>query len=276
MLSTRYSLLFLLAALFSTPSLCTENSEQQVEAHVDRAAFQKLLNQIDPPSLHAALHDFSPKKFQHGMFPEDRTAMEAIHKEEPGLATGILKMAKLAKRDNSTVTTTPVLPSTTVSPPAETSSVPTSLPPSSSVLEPTSAPTTTVPSTTQGPSTSTSEGQVITTTDASGNTIITTIGGGATTIPASTSSQGGSRPSSSTSTYLQTSTLSDGQQSTVTAVTVVGGAGSGGATATDSASADGSAGGQPGLQTDEAPMTRGCGREMTVVLGAAVAVAFML
>ncbi|KAL8729698.1 MAG: hypothetical protein Q9181_004903 [Wetmoreana brouardii] len=64
------------------------------EARPDIEEFNKLLDQVDPPSLHAALHDYSPKKFKHGMFKEDRTAVEAIHKEEPSLASTIVAIAK--------------------------------------------------------------------------------------------------------------------------------------------------------------------------------------
>ena len=283
----------LLLSLLST-ALCKERCDE----HTDNDAFQKLLAQVDPPSLHAALHDFSPKKFSHGMFPEDRTALEAIHKEEPGVATGILKMAKIGKRqDNGTVATTTVVPpnpTTTVEGPVpvgpETSSVviqteaPATSPNSAPSSEAAGAPDTTsaeAAGTTSPPDSSasspapTSSGAVFTTTDSQGRVIVSTIGGGATTIPASqaSSSQGGSR-SLVTSYLLQTSTLPNGEQSTLTAVTVIGGGEGETATATEGASR--TSGGQPGLQTGEATMTRGCGREMAVVLGAAVGMAFML
>ncbi|KAI4194489.1 MAG: hypothetical protein LQ350_007740 [Teloschistes chrysophthalmus] len=95
------------------------------EAQSDIEEFNRLLDQVDPPSLHAALHDYSPKKFKHGMFKEDRTAVEAIHKEEPSLASSIIAVAKrqeLPKRQdvpsNATVPTTsqaaPANPQTTL------------------------------------------------------------------------------------------------------------------------------------------------------------------
>ncbi|KAL9576224.1 MAG: hypothetical protein Q9212_007280 [Teloschistes hypoglaucus] len=95
------------------------------EARSDVEEFNRLLDQVDPPSLHAALHDYSPKKFKHGMFKEDRTAVEAIHKEEPSLASSIIAVAKrqeLPKRQdvpsNATVPTTsqaaPANPQTTL------------------------------------------------------------------------------------------------------------------------------------------------------------------
>ena len=272
----------LLLTLLGT-SISTELSN---EAQVDHDAFQKLLAQVDSPALHAALHDFSPKKFKHGMFPEDRTAVEAIHKEEPGIATGILKMAKLAKRaDNGTVTTTQVAPK-----PTTTLNLPAPIGPQTSTVEsPAINPSTTVPvttsaapATTSAPSTlatstsaSYSSGQVVTTTNAQGQVIVTTIGGGAVTLSPSSTSKEGLKPISITSTLLQTSTLPNGEQSTITAVTVIG-VGGDEATRTAGAGPAGTSGGSPGLQTGEAVMTRGCGREMAVVLGAAVGVAFML
>ncbi|CAF9903084.1 MAG: hypothetical protein HETSPECPRED_000111 [Heterodermia speciosa] len=80
------------------------------DAQSDLEAFQRLLDQVDPPSLHAALHDFSPKKFTHGMFEKDRTAAEALHKEDASIASSIVALAK--RQDNSTTTTSaaPVVP----------------------------------------------------------------------------------------------------------------------------------------------------------------------
>ncbi|KAL8800718.1 MAG: hypothetical protein Q9223_007217 [Gallowayella weberi] len=82
------------------------------EAQADIEAFNRLLDQVDPPSLHAALHDYSPKKFKHGMFKEDRTAVEAIHHEQPSLASSIVAKAK--RQDIPTNGTTPVSPTTSL------------------------------------------------------------------------------------------------------------------------------------------------------------------
>jgi len=286
----------LLAALSSTLSVDEAlRREQKKEAKADADTFQKLLNQVDPPSLHAALHDFSPKKFKHGMFPEDRTAIEVIHREEPSLATGILNMAHLAKRQspdisngtlpsaNPSPTTTgrptPVpqgpsttsaaaeqSPTTTPSTPAPTSAIPTSAVPTSSPIA-------------SSPSASETAGQVLTTTDASGHVIVTTIGGGAVTVnpsttPSSSAGQSTVQASSKTSTVVRTSTLPDGSQSTMTSITVVAAntpadtpTGAAGATTTGAKSS-------PGLQTAEAP-ARAFGMEMALVLGAAAVVALL-
>lgn len=106
-----------------------DQTPQDAEAAADVEEFNKLLDQTDPPTLHAALHDYSPKKFKHGMFKEDRTAVEAIHKEEPSLASTIVAIAK--RQDNGTAPapsepaentpTTPAAEDTQTTPPAENS-----------------------------------------------------------------------------------------------------------------------------------------------------------
>ncbi|MCJ1272392.1 hypothetical protein MMC21_000178 [Puttea exsequens] len=83
----------LLAASFLV-ALVSARPNQQSEGQEDVKALQKLLAEVDLPLLHEALHKHSPKKFKHGMFAEDKTAVEAIHKEEPSLATKIINFAK--------------------------------------------------------------------------------------------------------------------------------------------------------------------------------------
>ena len=85
------------------------------EAVSDIEELNKLLEQVDPDSLHAALHDYSPKKFKHGMFKEDRTAVEAIHREQPSVASTIVAKAK--RQDIPANDTTPA-----TTPPADNSS----------------------------------------------------------------------------------------------------------------------------------------------------------
>ena len=281
----------LLAALSSTLSVDEAlRREQKKEAKADADTFQKLLNQVDPPSLHAALHDFSPKKFKHGMFPEDRTAIEVIHREEPSLATGILNMAHLAKRQspdisNGTLLSANPSPTTTGRPtpvPQGPSTTSAAAEQSSTTTPSTPAPTSAVPTSSpiaSSPSASETAGQVLTTTDASGHVIVTTIGGGAVTVnpsttPSSSAGQSTVQASSKTSTVVRTSTLPDGSQSTMTSITVVAAntpaetpTGAAGATTTGAKSS-------PGLQTAEAP-ARAFGMEMALVFGAAAAVALL-
>ena len=80
-----------------------EEKEKDHEAVLDLQAFQQLLDQVDPPALHAALHDFSPKKFKHGIFKEDRTAAEAVHHDDAHAATSLLSLVKRQDSNNSTI-----------------------------------------------------------------------------------------------------------------------------------------------------------------------------
>jgi len=303
-----------------------QNAGTNQETARDLEAFQKLLDQVDTPSLHEALHSFSPKKYKHGAFPEDRTAVEVIHKEEPSIATSIVNLARrqnsevvdLSKRqvaDNGTATTnTPATPN-----PQTTAHFPTPVPPISegstielaSTTEPSSTPPTSASATSNGtpvpsatsatsagavsssapsiasstPSTtaksiSLTAGGLITTTNGVGLTIISTVGGGATTISPSgkgVTSTNTHQAGPHTSFVVQTSSLPDGSKSIITAVTVVG-AGEGAADTPTGTAGVGStsASASPGLQTGEAVMTKGWGKEMVLVVGGAVAFAGMM
>ncbi|KAL2037433.1 hypothetical protein N7G274_009918 [Stereocaulon virgatum] len=212
----------LLTILTSSVVYATHIPKQTQEETDDIAAFRQLLDQVDPPSLHNALHSYSPKKFEHGMFQEDRTAVEVIHKTEPTLATSIINLAKkkntdiaqdLKKRQggaisNSTAPTTtpagnPAEPATTrVTPVApiaggsttlagETNSLPAPSPTTStdtngspviSSVTPTAAAGGASTTPSPGRSISLTAGQVITAINPAGLTVISTVGGGARTI----------------------------------------------------------------------------------------------
>ncbi|KAL9126124.1 MAG: hypothetical protein Q9175_007967 [Cornicularia normoerica] len=316
----------------------THQTPQDQEEESGFAGLQKLLDQVDAPSLHAALHDLSPKKFKHGMFRDDRTAVEAIHKDEPSLATSVVNIAKRNVMDDikkdldrraqdisngTTPTTTPAA----IVPGPTTTNVATPVPQggqtslsttssSSTDVSPTlagpgsSTPSTTAststssngaivtgagsssttstsnsagesPSTTGASSASPTRGEVITSTNSVGLTIVSTVGGGVHTIspsPGSSTTSSSTTQSSITSTVVHTSTLPDGSQSVVTAVTVVGAGGVAADTPTGTASVavTGSSSGSPHLQTGEAPMTRGWCKEMVLVFGGAVGVAMLM
>ncbi|KAL8825322.1 MAG: hypothetical protein Q9170_007839 [Blastenia crenularia] len=350
--------LFGLLAIVNSENVKGRRHDGDSQANVEE--FSKLLDQVDPPSLHAALHDYSPKKFKHGMFKEDRTAVEAIHREQPSLASSIVAMAKRqdipsngtapasSPAAGNSPTTTPVAesptdagqspttavvatpipvgpvegsvigtPTTTVdsSPNAPGAAASTSISPNGAGSTPStsaggnggpsSAATTPAPGSTpsftagevitttdaQGNAvvSTLTDGQVITTTNAQGVTIVSTVGGGYVTLSGSTggrsattsntASTRNTRRSSSTSVVLHTTTLPDGSQSTVTAVTVV--PGSNGAAATPSGSAgagggSGTQGGNPALQTGVAGKMGGQGWELICLLGAAVGWAMMM
>ncbi|KAL8697662.1 MAG: hypothetical protein Q9224_002201, partial [Gallowayella concinna] len=162
------------------------------EAQSDIEAFNRLLDQVDPPSLHAALHDYSPKKFKHGMFKEDRTAVEAIHQEQPSLASSIVAKAK--RQDIPTNGTIPVTPTTSAAAADVPISTPAAESPTNNVDQP--SPTVQPSPTDAGPSPSASavatpdaigpvQGSVI---ESSPDTPTTTVGGSPDLPPATTTS----------------------------------------------------------------------------------------
>ena len=275
-------------------------------------AFKNLLAQVDATSLHEALHSFRPKKFKHGMFESDHTAVEVIHKEEPSVATRIIELAKrthddvkkdMAKRqDNGTVTTTsPVghLSVTPVPPIAErplTTSGPVgseSAAPTTSIISSNGSPvvgSTILPvaggSSTTFPLTSVSTGsisltagEVITSTNDVGAVIVSTVGGSAHTIATVgvTTSTNTHAAAGQTTVVVMTKTDANGSKSVVTAVTVVDGSNGVGETPSGTAGVStATSTGNPGLQTGEAVMTHAWGKEMVLVVGGAVAVAGLL
>ncbi|KAL8823253.1 MAG: hypothetical protein Q9191_006027 [Dirinaria sp. TL-2023a] len=252
----------LLVALLTTSAVAQvpEQTEPNKQAQSDLEEFERLLDQVDPPSLHAALHDYSPKKFDHGMFEKDRTAAEYLHRDDASLASSIVSLAKRQTVSNGTasIASPPAGPSTSTSPAAGVSpSTPASPVPqggssqtTTSPNAPTSSPnapgsvTTTSPvvaggstpanaggtsTTSAGAGGNLTPGQVVTTTNAQGVTIVSTVGGGVRTLPpsnnagqtTSTTAADKNTKSSQTTTSRRTTTLPDGSKSTVTAVTVV-------------------------------------------------------
>ena len=245
--------------------------------------FQKLLDEVEPAKLHSALHDVSPKKFRDGIFSKDRTAVEALHRDDANLASSIVELAK--RQDNGTSPAVPVSSPSTVEPAAgSTPSVATPAPVGpttanagsttnagstpvtvvSTSTSPNGATATSTPPSESSGSALPTAGELITTTNAEGFTVVTTVGGGVQTIKGSassgtlsnsiTSSSSSSRHGgpSKTSISLSTATLSNGGKSTITAVTVVAGGDSAGETPSGTAGAgspSGTAAGAPGLQT---------------------------
>ncbi|KAK5007979.1 hypothetical protein LTR16_010714, partial [Cryomyces antarcticus] len=76
--------------------------------------FRDLLNALPAESLHAALEGHLRPKYQDGVFEGDQRAMEAVHNDNPPLATRLMEIAKadvVAKMDlrkrqnNGTVST---------------------------------------------------------------------------------------------------------------------------------------------------------------------------
>src|SRR5947207_11344194 len=93
---------FLLLAILATISstLPIEDSDDD-DFIADAAAFQQLLDNLSDESLHAALHNYSPSKYKHGVFLEDRTAMSAVRRDNAAVATALVKMMKRQASANS-------------------------------------------------------------------------------------------------------------------------------------------------------------------------------
>jgi len=87
-----------LLALVLTSSLSLANP-----APKDDDSFQALVRDADDTALHAALH--AKKEYKHGIFPHDRHALEAVHREHAEEALAIVKFALMRRQDNSTTTT---------------------------------------------------------------------------------------------------------------------------------------------------------------------------
>lgn len=285
--------------------------EAAPEAAPNAKTFQKLLNEVDPPALHLLLHEYSPKKFAHGMFREDRVAVEAIHREDPPLAESIVSLAKRQAITNGTAQSSPTslaAPSTTpdvlnpsadnpnqisntarvtplASPAVSLISSTTSAPESATATSTTApAPSSAAPSITQSSAktSSSTAGQVFTITNSIGVLIVTTIGGGARTVASVSLTQ--ITPSkistttiipARTSVAVQTSTLSNGSQSLVTQTTVFS-ASVLGSTPAGTAGVQESSTPATSLQTGAAARTGSVMKEMLCLFGGALGVAVLV
>ncbi|KAH8670297.1 hypothetical protein BGZ60DRAFT_32717 [Tricladium varicosporioides] len=192
--------------------------------------FKELLNSVEPASLHEVLHEHLKEKYQHGVYQEDKTAMEVVHKQDAAVAQSLIELAKRQTSNTTTVATTSV--GSTVTQAGSTTTVaPTTSAPSTSVA-PT---TTTVPATTSVPTTvvtSVSQATVQTETStqapatSGGKTSSqTTQAPGSTrtsnTTPAGAGTTSVASDSSITQQIVYKTTLANGAQSTVTSVTIV-------------------------------------------------------
>lgn len=222
-------------------------------AEPNAEAFQKLLNEVDPPALHSALHEHSPKKFAHGMFREDRIAVEAIHREDPPLAQSIVMLAKRQNASNST-TQSPSAPPSTASVELTSGSTPVT-----SLASP--AVTSTPGSATASATTKSATSSVA--SSGSQTPVTPTKFSPTTTLPIRTSIA------------VQTSTLSNGSRSVITQTTLLGSEVLG-TTPTGNAGVQGSSTPSPGLQTGAAARTGNVLKEMLCVFGGAVGMAMLI
>ena len=132
--------------------------EGQVEAEgetIDAAResfFKSMLHGASAKSLHELLAKHFPGRFHEGVWASEHEALEAVHREDPSLATSILQLAKRETNSTVTVSSTPK-PTTTV--PDETTATPSpsaSATPSDDVPSSSPKPTNTPESSTPSPS----------------------------------------------------------------------------------------------------------------------------
>lgn len=309
----------LLLSILSTDALAdplnpqiVERAARPPEAAPNAETFQKLLNEVDPPALHSLLHEHSPKKFAHGMFREDRVAVEAIHRENPALAESIVSLAKRQAVTNGTAQSSPAspaAPSTTpdvlnpsasnpnqisntarvtplASPAVSFISSSTSAQDSASATTTTTAPapSSAAPSVTQSPAKtpSSTAGQGSTITNSFGVLVVTTIGGSSRTVASVPSTQNSSSKISATTTVpartsvaVHTSTLSNGSQSLVTQITVFGSSVLG-PTPTGTAGVSESSTLPPSLQSGAAARTGSPMKVLLCLFGGALSVAVLM
>lgn len=141
------SLLFVL--LFLSPMILADQ-EQLLE----------LAKDVSDDKLHAALHNYNDGKFKHGIFPGDRPALEAVHRERAADATALVLLAKRQSTNTTQSTSTHTSPTTQLPPSTHTSSsstTPTSA--TTTTTRTTTAPTSTIPSSTDSTSTTAAPSQ---------------------------------------------------------------------------------------------------------------------
>ncbi|KAK3685568.1 hypothetical protein B0T22DRAFT_222252 [Podospora appendiculata] len=78
-----------------------EASREATEPESGPLSLSSLLNAASPKALHELLHKHFPGRYQDGVWPSEREAVEAVHRVDEALATSLLQ---LAKRDGNSTT----------------------------------------------------------------------------------------------------------------------------------------------------------------------------
>ncbi|KAK3327203.1 hypothetical protein B0T19DRAFT_156325 [Cercophora scortea] len=129
-----------------------EAPREATEPESGPLSLSSLLNAASPKALHEILQKHFPGRYQHGVWPSEREAVEAVHRVDEALATSLLQ---LAKRDgNSTAVPSSASSSfsgSSTSSPSESAST---TPPASSTLPPVSSPASSSPIVSSTPSSS--------------------------------------------------------------------------------------------------------------------------
>ncbi|KAL8404128.1 hypothetical protein RB594_009114 [Gaeumannomyces avenae] len=191
--------------------------------------FACLMDAVSPEALHEVLHRYFPNRFKDGVYESDHSAMEAVHRANPPLATSL---ARIARRQNGTAPGPTT--ATTTTPPVDTNTPTTQLP--RVTPTPNTTPSVSTTSTTRSQSSnpgtltsltssrpasslSTLTGSVVSTTTSVAAKTSSGVDAETTTPPTRTSSSTPRPQKPQTTTY--TSTASNGEVTVVTATTFV-------------------------------------------------------
>ncbi|KAI1214514.1 uncharacterized protein F4807DRAFT_414 [Annulohypoxylon truncatum] len=212
--SARHCFLTLLLGLLVTAGLANAllkqqpanedraESESDDVVHRDDSTFSRLLSSASPQALHQFLHAYFPSTYKHGVYDSDHAAMEAVHANDPELATSIVQMAKRQQSSSGNDTTAAVTTSTST----ETSAA-TSTSESSTSQESTAETTSAAPSSTSTLDTTTTTATPSSTTQTDSQTTTTTSESTETTSTSGTFTSSSADLTSETTTVV-TTTLS--------------------------------------------------------------------
>ncbi|KAL6807224.1 hypothetical protein GGI42DRAFT_271930 [Trichoderma sp. SZMC 28013] len=195
---------------------CHNSKVAVAKTHASNGELAEALQKASPDLLHRLLHAYLPERYQHGVFPSDRDAIDAIHGDDPSVASAIVQIAKRQEDTPNNNSTIPNGSSTTSSSSSSTSIQESSTTsPEQSTTDSSSSSTTTpeqssTESTTSQPASNTAGS---TTTDSSSSTTAppSTTAGRTTTDEQTTTNTG-----SATSTEPPSSTTSPSESSTTT------------------------------------------------------------
>ncbi|PKK44002.1 hypothetical protein CI102_11534 [Trichoderma harzianum] len=194
---------------------CHKSNKMAVaKAHASNGELAEALQKASPDLLHRLLHAYLPERYQHGVFPSDRDAIDAIHGDDPSVASAIVQIAKRQEDTPNNNSTIPNSSSTTPPSSSSTSVQESSTSPAQSTTDSSSSSTTTpeqssTESTTTQPA-STTAGS--TTSDSSSTSTPASTTAGRTTTDEQTTTNTGS----ATSTEPPSSTTSPSESTTTT------------------------------------------------------------
>ncbi|ETS03142.1 hypothetical protein M419DRAFT_98127 [Trichoderma reesei RUT C-30] len=147
---------------------CHRNSKMAVaKAHGASSELVGELDKTSPDLLHRLLHAYLPERYQHGVFASDAEAIDAIHENDPSVASAIVQIAKRQEDGSSNSNTTiPSSPSSTAPPASATESASDS----STTADANAQSTTDAPSSTPTPSDTSAQQTSTPDSTSSGNT----------------------------------------------------------------------------------------------------------